>query len=218
MKPDYEAAAIMATQTLIRYGITTAPVDPLPILKRMPGVLVLSFAEMAHDIGIDRHHILQAFGENQDSIAIVEKVDGRLKYIVAYNQRLPLYMGQRALARELGHIVLEHDGTKSEETRLEEASCFARYLLFPRPLLRAIQESGIPFTTDVLGNMTGCYDRCQRLLRKTPGVCIPADLNRQVRAQFADYISNYLDYSSILACTDESPMADLGTYMDNYEE
>ena len=218
MKPDYEAAALKATETLIKYGVSFAPVLALPILKRIPGVLVLSFAEMANDIGVDRKHILQAFGDNQDSIALVEQVDGKLKYIVGYNQRLPLYMGERALARELGHIILKHDGSKQEDVRLEEAETFCRYLLFPRPLIHAIQQTEIPFTTDVLGNMTGCYDRCQRLLRKTPGIRIPAEMNRRIRAQFADYIDNYMEYLSILAATDESPLADLGTFMDNYEE
>ena len=32
MKADLETAAIKATQTLIDYGIKSAPVDPMPIL------------------------------------------------------------------------------------------------------------------------------------------------------------------------------------------
>ena len=45
MTPDYQKAAIKATETLIQYQIGTAPIDPLPILKKTPGVIVLSFEE-----------------------------------------------------------------------------------------------------------------------------------------------------------------------------
>ena len=43
MHPDYEAAAIAATETLIKYGITSAPVSPLRMLKSIPGVLVVTY-------------------------------------------------------------------------------------------------------------------------------------------------------------------------------
>ena len=132
--------------------------------------------------------------------------------------RLPQYLVQRALARELGHIVLGHDGSKPEDVRMAEAYCFAHHLLCPRPLIRAVRNSGIPFTIEVLGAMTGCYDRCLQRMRKTPPVHVPAELNRKVHFQFADYINNFLDYESYLMKTDESVLADFGTYMDGYEE
>ena len=70
----------------------------------------------------------------------------------------------------------------------------------------------------MLGAMTGCYERCLQGMRKTPPVHVPADLNRAVRDQFADYISNFLDYESYLSKSDESMLANLGTYMEGYEE
>ena len=47
MTPDYERAAIKATKTLIQHQVGTAPIDPLPILKKTPGVSVLFFEEMS---------------------------------------------------------------------------------------------------------------------------------------------------------------------------
>ena len=47
MTPDYQLAAIKATETLIQHKIGTAPVDPLPVLKNTPGVLVMTFEEMS---------------------------------------------------------------------------------------------------------------------------------------------------------------------------
>ena len=219
MKPDYELAATKAYETLIKYNINTAPVMPLPIFKHIPGVLVLSFTEMSNRIGMDRDNLLTSFDvEQHDAVTTVQVNDDWLRYIVTYNQRLPLYLIQRALARELGHIVLGHDGSKPEEVRMAEAHTFAYHFLCPRPLIRAIRGSGIPFTVEVLGSMTGCYERCLQGMRQTPGVHVPAELNCKVRDQFSDYIINFLDYEGYLYKTDKSAIADLGSYMDGYEE
>ena len=219
MTPDYDRAAIAATEMLIRRGICNAPVDPLPIFKRTPGVLVLSFTEMSGRIGVNRENLLSMFDtEQHDAVTSTHFDDGRLRYLVTYNQRLPLYLIQRALARELGHIVLGHDGSRPEDVRMAEAYCFAHHFLCPRPLLRAVLDSDIPLTVEVLGAMTGCYERCLQGMRKTPAVHVPADLNRRVRSMFSDYISNFLDFESYLCKSDESMLANLGTYMDGYEE
>ena len=219
MTPDYERAALKAAETLIENKISTAPVLPLPIFKRQPGVLVLSFTEMSSRIGIARDNILTTLEtENHDAVTSVHFDDGWLRYIVTYNQRLPLYLLQRALARELGHIVLGHDGSKPEDVRMAEAYCFAHHLLCPRPLLHGIRRAGLPLTIEMLGAMTGCYERCLQNMRKTPPVHIPAELNRQIRDQFADYLTNFIDYESYLLQSDQSALADLGTYMEGYEE
>ena len=218
MTPNFEAAAVKAAECLIRYGINTAPVMPLPILKKMPGVLVVSFTEMSQISGIDRQNLVTMFGdENQDAVTSVYNKDGKLVYLVTFNQRLPIYMIQRSLAREMGHIILGHDGSLPEDVRLAEAQCFAYHLICPRPLVHAVQESGIRFSIEVLGNMTGCYERCIAGMRKTPGVHVPPELNRKIKEQFSDYLTNYLDYQTFVK-EDETPIANFGTYMDGYEE
>ena len=218
MTPDYEKAALKATESLIKYGISTAPVLPLPILKRMPGVLVVSYTELSQFSGIDRRNLVTIFGnENQDAVTSVYNKDGRLVYLVMYNQRLPIYMIQRSLAREMGHILLAHNGSLPEDVRFDEAQCFAYHLICPRPVINAVYESGIRFSTEVLGNMTGCYERCLAGMRKTPGTNVPAELNRKVREQFNNYLENYLDYLTFVK-QDESHTANFGTYMDGYKE
>lgn len=217
--PDYKLAAKRATETLIKYNISFAPVMPLPIIKQIPGVLALSFAEMETQTGHERDSLIKMLcTDSHDAVTYVKPVDGSLRYLIAYNQRLPLYMLQRSLAVELGHIILEHDGSKPEDVRQEEASCFAKYLLFPRPLLHAVQQAGIPLTVEVIGNMTGCYERCLKALRKMPGIRIEPQYNHLVKTAFQQYIDNYLDFQRLYAQTDESQLADLGTYMDNYIE
>ena len=218
VEPDYSLAALRATETLIHYDIKAAPVSPIPIIKSMPNVLVLPFAEMALQIGADRDRVISSFGESMDAVTSVHFASAGLRYVVAYNQRLPAYLVQRALARELGHIVLRHDGSRPDAVRAEEAITFARHLICPRPLIRAMLDSGIRLTVETLGNITGCYERCLAGLRKTPGVSIPPEMNRQIRAQFADYIADFVRFQPIISREDETPIADFGTYMDGYEE
>ena len=208
MNPNYEAASVKALETIVKYGISSAPILPLPILKKMPGVLVVSFTEMSQSSGIERKNLVTMFGnENQDAITSVHNKNGKLVYLVTYNQRLPIYMIQRSLAREMGHIVLGHDGSLPEDIRYAEALCFANHLLCPRPLVQAVKESGVRFSVEVLGNMTGCYERCLQSMRKLPAVKTPSELNRKVREQFADYLENYLDYLTFVR-EDDSPIAD----------
>ena len=59
IKPDIENAALKAIETLIKYHVSYAPVSPLPILKSMQGVAVVSYAEMAETIGMERSSVLK---------------------------------------------------------------------------------------------------------------------------------------------------------------
>ena len=219
MTPNLDLAAPKAAEIIIKHHITTGPLDPFPVLKSMHGVVVLSYAEMALNLNLDRANLLDAVNpETHDAMSFTTTIKDRLLYFVVYNQRLPFYLLQRGLARELGHIVLGHDGSRPESVRITEAQTFAYHFLCPRPLVRAVQESGIRFSTEVLGNMTGCFERCLAGMRKTPGTHVPAALNRAVKQQFASYITDFLDFQSIVSDTDEARDADFGTFMYYYEE
>ena len=219
MTPDYERAATKATETLIQFGIKTTPIDPLPILKNTPNVYVMTFAEMSEKTSIDRCDIIRTLGQqNQDAITTVFNKDGKQEYIVSYNMLLPSKYVDRALARELGHIVLGHDGSRPEEVRDAEARCFAHHLLCPRPLIHSIQATGVRFTVDMLGSVTGCYDYCLSCMRKLPPVHVPADLNRQLRDQFMPCLLNLFEFLRYATLRDGSALADMGTYMEGYEE
>lgn len=218
IKPDYTLAASSALRVLIFHGIKTAPIVPLPIIKSTPGVLAMPFADLANNAGIERNNFVPMFGENQDAVTFHVGMDN-LKYVVAYNQYLPFDAIRRGLARELGHIVLGHDGKKlPTDVRMEEAMTFARHLLFPRPLIHAVQEAGFPVTIDAIGSLTGCYVRCLEGLQKTPGIHVPRELNRVVKRQFADCIRNFVDFQSVISAGDTSALADFGHFMDGYEE
>ena len=219
MTPDYDRAATAAAEVLIKYGISTAPVDPIPIFKKADGFNVITFTEMSRLVGVDRSDLLSAFdAENHDAVSSVYLKNGHPHYLVAYNMRLPAYLIQRALAREMGHIVLGHDGSRPQDVRNAEALCFAHHLICPRALIHAIQQSGATITTEVLGNTTGCYERCLIGMRREPATHVPAELNRKVHELFSAYIDEFLDFQSYLSLSDDSMIANFGTFMDGYEE
>ena len=219
MTPDYQRAAIMATDTLIKHGISSAPVSSLSILKKTPGVLVFTYQAISDKIDQDRRCVISMFGDgNQDAFTTVNIKDGKPQYIVTYNQQLSTVFVQRSLARELGHIILGHDGSLPEDVRNEEAKAFANYLLCPRPMIHAFQAAGMRITTEMLGNLTGCFDYCLSCMRRIPAVSVPAEMNRVVRDQFMDYIKNFFEYYRSASLSDGSALADFGTYMDGYIE
>lgn len=219
MKPDYQRAAIKAAETLIQHGIKAAPVSPLPILKNTPGVIVVSYEEMSEEMGMDRDCVISMFGQHsRDAFTSVNIVNGKKQYLVTYNRYLPYHIIQRALARELGHIVLEHDGSRPEEVRNEEAKAFAHHLLCPRPLIHAISATGIRITNEVLGSMTNFTDVCMSCIRKTPGTDVPAEMNRTIRDNMMHYILNFFSFQQAVMHRDGSALADLGTFMEGYAE
>ena len=127
MIPNYQKAAAKAKEIYEKYGTN----DPLTIIKRQPCVLVMSFAEMANAIGVNREALVTICGEdNHDAITTVQTCPrGNTRYLITYNQQLPDCQIKKALARELGHIALGHDGSRSEEVRNEEALCFAYHFI-----------------------------------------------------------------------------------------
>ena len=217
--PNYELAAKKATEILIRYRVRFAPISPLPILKAMPGVIVISYAELASLARYERDSLIEMIDAGStDALTLVQEHNGKLRYIVAYNMRAPYYILQYALACQLGHIALLHDGSKDDDVREAEVECFANYLLFPRPLLKAGTDAGIPPTEGNIGRAMGCFQPCLETIKNTPGIRISGDLNIILKEQFSDYVNNYIEMQETFALIDNSPIADLGTYLDNYEE
>lgn len=220
MTPDYDRAAIAAMQMLIDHQITETPIVPLPMLKNYPGCRVMSFTHMADQAGMERADLVPLFGPRQDAATFrltmgIENVE----YVVVYNQRLPFEMIWRGVARELGHIVLGHDGvTRPDFVRLAEAMCFAHHLLSPRPIIRMIQESPMPLTLSAMTNTVGCAEECIDDMREIPGVHVPAEMNRQVRDQFSRGIQEYIRFHLAAPVVDRSPRVDLGKFMDYYVE
>ena len=220
MTPDYDRAAVAAMQMLIDNAITETPIKPLPMLLAYPKVRVMPFTHMASEAGMNRDDLIPLFGANQDAATFHLGMDiPDVQYVVVYNMRLPFEVIWRAVARELGHIVLGHDGqTRSKEVRRAEAMCFAHHLISPRPIIYLMQQSNVPLTMNVLANTTGCSPECVDDIQTIPGANVPAEMNRKVKSQFERGIMEYLRFHAASPIKDKSPLVDFGTYMDNYTE
>lgn len=126
MIPDYQHAAEKAREVFLKYRTN----DPLEVIRKQKNTLVLSFLELSDTIGVNRDALLMVCGEdNQDAVTTVHNDNGNIRYLIAFNQRLQEYAIKTALARELGHIALQHDGSRLEEVRNEEALCFAYHFI-----------------------------------------------------------------------------------------
>lgn len=219
MTPNYEAAAIKALELLKEKNVRTTPIDSCSLLQNYPGVRIITYTRMAEAADMEREHFVPMFGNNVDAstffVNLPEMPD--VRYVVAYNMRLSYELTWRGIARELGHIVLGHDGeTRPSDVRRAEAMCFAHHLLSPRPVVRLLQSAGFPLTMNVLSDTTCCSAECVEDLREIPGVHVPAELNREVRDLFAQHINEYILFHRTRK--DTSHLVDLGTFMDGYEE
>ena len=219
--PDYDLAATSAISILLEKELSETPVNPLPILEAVGGVRVMPFTRMAADAGMERHELVPLFGANQDAATFHLNLPGfdDVKYVLVYNMRLPFDIVWRGIARELGHIILGHDGTtRTADARQAEALCFAHHLLSPRPVLNLILQSGMPLTQSVLSETTGCSAECVADMRRIPGARVDPALNRQIRDRFAPRILEYINFHRSSPMIDQSPVLDLGSFMDGYEE
>ena len=219
MMPDFDRAAAAAMELLVEAGITETPVDSLQLLLNYPHVRVMSFTSLANSTEMDREDLIPQFGGNQDAATFRLYGMDDVQYVVVYNMKLPYEDIRRAIARELGHIVLGHDGeTRSTDVRKAEAMCFAHHLLTPRPIINMIRQSKLPFTLNVLVHTTGCSEDCVEEIREIPGTKVSPELNRKVSELFFPHISEYIRFHLLSKKQDNSPVIDFGTYMEDYEE
>ena len=124
MEPNYKLAAEKAAETLSRFGIDS---DPLSVIEALPNVISFSFSFVSDN------EVFSIDNNNLDAFTLVSWESGSLRYMIIYNDSLPAYRVRLALARELGHVILRHDGSCPEDIWSEEANCFAYHFLCPTP-------------------------------------------------------------------------------------
>ena len=211
---DYIKAATRANELLIKYNVCKTPVSTLPILRKLDNVEVVTFEELERTSGVDPCSI--GFGRCSDAFSMIDTKNGRTTYLVAYNDMLPFTILQRSLSREFGHVALGHtERTKENE---DEAQFFARHFVCPRPLVHIMQSISMRITEDLLGNLTGVFHQSIVSIRNSPGVAVPARLNKFVGNQFLPFLLKFYEYYRDVMPKDGSALVDFGTYMDKYEE
>lgn len=221
--PDFDRAATAAMQLLADRNNPETPIRSMDILLNYPRVRVIPYTQAAEQAGVARHDLVFLFGNREAASFRLNMPDNPelsdVDYLVFYNMLLSDEVVRRGIARELGHIVLGHDGmTRPHDVRLAEAICFAHHLLTPRPIIHVLQQSGHAVTLDMLVETTGCSDSCVDEIQRIPGTRVPVELNKKVKDLYASRILEYVNYHFSSDKADHSHVLDFGTYMDGYEE
>lgn len=221
MEANFENAATQATKILLKYGIARTPVYPQQIIQASSIATMISFADLAMFADVERSSILSAMHEENDLAMtfVYLKPDGKPHYLFAFNRKRPIGEVRFALAVELGHIYLGHTGFRDDKTRFDESRCFAHHLIFPRALIRLLQERDFVFTRRSFSRIFGeCTNFIDELFESKP-VNIPAELNRAIKEQFTPYVDALEDAGILYLPADPSEtLLDLSYYMDGYEE
>ena len=140
MRPDYKRAAEKATETFSQYKMDADNIEPLRILRQLDNVMLVEYSISEMVDGIDFPDSTVTLDSDKDAVTLVNRINGKLKYITIYNRKVSVERLTLALSRELGHVILEHDGKTPEFVWLEEANCFAHHFLCPLSIIQPMKK------------------------------------------------------------------------------
>lgn len=132
--PDYHTATNKAyhllKKMLVRYGHFKITTDVLFVLDQLPDAVILSYTDACEKYACERS-LFTASSNHGFTINEVSP-EGRMRYIVLFNDWKDDTTIRFTLAHEIGHIILGH--MEDTEVANKEANCFARNLLCPIPV------------------------------------------------------------------------------------
>ena len=216
---DCTTAATQAARTLIKYKISRTPIYPQQIIQASDRTTMVSFAdndEMGDILSTNAMFTLEN-GYLAWTSVIAEK-DGRDSYLFTVNRNAPMGELKLELAVALSHVYLGHvlDNIGSQKS-MRESECFALHLIFPRPLIRLLQERGVVLTKRMFSRIFGHCDECLDFILNSEPVPVSPELNRIVKDQFTPYVDKLEDIGIFLADPVGEEL-DLSKYMAGYED
>ena len=216
---DCTTAATQAARALIKFGISRTPIYPQQIVQASDRATMVSFADQdeMYDI-MGTNSVFTWESKNLVWTSLIPEENEVHSYLFTVNRNAPMGRLKLALAVELGHIYLGH-GTNilgSEKSR-KEAECFALHLVFPRALVKLLQERDVVLTKVMFSRIFGDCEWCLESILNAEPVSISPDLNRLVKEQFVPYVDKLEDIGIFLAEPHGEPL-DLSKYMAGYED
>ncbi len=157
-RPDYHRATRDAYRTLLAAKICTLPVDVSEICARCHDTKLVSLSEADRLMNYDRNFDPFGDGPSRTALTVRRWHEGHACHTILWNDNeLSPKSGafRFAIAHELAHVILRHEGGQSTTSELE-ANLFALHLLCPRPVLdvlcpRSAMEisylCGVPYGT-----------------------------------------------------------------------
>ena len=218
---DCVTAATQAARALIKFGITRTPVYPQRILQESQYTTVITFdkASELDDIILNSNMLVSYQMNNMVMSSAYVNSEGQDKYLFVVDRNAPLGKLKLALAVDIGHIYLGHASRLRDKTRKrKEAECFAIHLVFPRALIKLLQERGYVFTEQSFQRIFGDCEWCLDSMLNAEPVRISSELNHLVKEQFTPYV-NALEEIGILSIpAGNHKILDFSRYMAGYED
>ena len=216
---DCTTAATQAARALIKYKISRTPIYPQQIIQASDRTTMVSFAdqdEMGDILSTNSMFTLE-HGYMVWASVIAEK-DGRDSYLFTVNRNAPMGELKLELAVALSHVYLGHDlNNVGVQKYMRESECFALHLLFPRPMIKLLQERGVVLTKRMFSRIFGHCDECLDFLLNAEQITVSPELNRIVKDQFTPYVDKLEDIGIFLADPVGEEL-DLSKYMAGYED
>lgn len=207
---DCITAATQAMRALNKFKIGRTPIYPQQIIQESALATMTTFGDEMY---------LRDNGSNALVIQAEYNIDGKPHYLFQVERDAPIGRTTLTLAVELGHIYLGHDNSTKDEEKERAAQCFAMHLIFPRPVIRLLQERGFIFTERTFSMIFGYCDWCLDGIINAQPLHVSPELNRLVKEQFSSYIDTLSKLRLVTPPVfDEEPRLDLRRYMAGYEE
>lgn len=130
----YEEIKRIIVDVFKRYGISSVPIDPFDLARRM-GITVIAYSSFSNS---KRDLLLR----NSEDGFFLQKTNGT--HVIYYNDEKRRARINNTIMHEIGHIVLGH----TEESNLAEAEVnfFAKYALVP-PVL--VEKLGLSYFDEI---------------------------------------------------------------------
>lgn len=132
--PDYSTATNKAYEILSKVYPFNLETDIFKILSLFPNIAIHTYTEIANRF-FESFHDFMDTASSEYGYTIYNPYTGKTE--IFYNDTKDYSTIKFTLAHELGHIVLGH--TEDNDISRKEASCFARNLLCPVPVIDELE-------------------------------------------------------------------------------
>ena len=216
---DCTTAATQAARALIKYKVSRTPIYPQQIIQSADRTTMVSFGNPDEmDDLLWTNSVVTLEAGTLVWISVVAEEDGRDSYLFTFNRNAPMGDLKLELAVALSHVYLGHALNNIGSRKcMRESECFALHLLFPRPMIKLLQERGVVLTKRMFSRIFGHCDECLDFLLDAEPVTISPDLNRILKDQFTPYVDKLEDIGIFLA-EPHGEELDLSKYMEGYED
>lgn len=143
--PDYFTATNKAYEILSQVYPFSLETDIFKVLNLFPNIAIRTYTDWAKKFGLSFEETLE-YLSSEHGFTIRDRAN---HFQISYNDKKDFPTIKFTLAHELGHIVMNH--TKDDDIARKEASCFARNLLCPIPVIDELNIKTISDLTSVFG-------------------------------------------------------------------